>query len=196
MDMYKLKSIRYLFLLSYGLFILLSCTSSPAVKQPAGGKPDGFTLNRKEVLSGKATMLIPEGFKLMNEEMLDSKYPKTGHQPTEVYTNSEGTINLALNYTQNQAQEKDLPEIKSTMEGQFKQPSIEFIQSRMQTIGGHEFVTLEFITPAVDSRIFNLLYITTIEGSLAMFSFNCIEDHRKEWEATGKKIMNSIEFKK
>lgn len=198
----------FIVLLSSGLFVLLSCTNSPAVKQleskadvstithqPAVKSQIDIPLNRKTVLSGKATMLIPEGFELMNAEMMASKYSKTGYQPTEVYTNEEGTINIALNYTHNKAEEKDLQGMKTTMEGQFKQPTIEFIQSSLQEINGRKYISMEFITPASDSRIYNLIQITSLEGRLAMFTFNCTENYRKDWQITGKKIMKSIEMK-
>ena len=194
------------FLISFGL--LLSCENSPGAKNLDEKKSNVFDttqvavrdqskirLSRKTVLSGKATMLIPEGFELMDVEMLASKYPQTGHQPTEVYTNEEGTINIALNYTQNKAEEKDLSGVKKTMESQFNQPTIEFNQSSMQEINGRKYIQLEFVTPAVDSRIYNFIQITSFEGRLAMFTFNCTGNYRKAWEATGKKIMQSIEMK-
>ncbi len=162
---------------------------------PEGQAQGEVSLNQKEVLSGKAMMLIPKMFKLMDLRILASKYPITGHRPTEVYTNKEGTINIALNYTQNKAEEKDLPGLKKTMESQFNQPNIEFIQSSLQRINGQQYVQLEFVTPAADSRIYNLLQITSLEGGLAMFTFNCTENLRKDWEATGKEIMRSIKMK-
>ena len=201
------KILNPAFLISSSLFFLLSCANSPGAKHSdrkeanvsdttqAAVKQGNMPLNIKTVLSGKATMLIPEEFKLMDAEMLASKYPQTGHQPTEVYTNEEGTINIALNYTQNKAEEKDLPGVKKTMESQFNQPTIEFIQSSMQEIYGRKYIRLEFVTPAADSKIYNLLQITSLEGRLAMFTFNCTENYRRDWEATGKEIMQSIEMK-
>ncbi len=193
-------------LISSGLFFLVSCANSPGTEHSdikeasvsgttqAAVKQDN-ELSRKTVLSGKATILIPEEFQLMDAEMLAAKYPQTGHQPTEVYTNEEGTINIALNHTQNKAEEKDLAGVKKAMESQFKQPTIEFIQSSMPEINDRKYIQLEFVTPAVDSKIYNLLQITSLEGHLAMFTFNRTENYRKEWEATGKEIMQSIEMK-
>src|SRR5690606_25528230 len=125
-------------------------------------KQNDVSLSQKTVLSGKAVMLIPEGFELMSAEMLAAKYPQTGHRPKEVYTNKDGTINIALNHTQNKAEENDLPDVKKAMEAQFNQPAIEFIQSSMQEIGGREYIRLEFVSPAVDSKIYNLLQITSL----------------------------------
>ena len=119
------KIFNLAFLISSGLFFLLSCANSLGAKhsdikeanvsdttQTAVKGQGNVPLSHKTVLSGKATMLLPEEFELMDAEMLAAKYPKTGHQPTEVYTNEDGTINIALNYTQNKAEEKDLAGVK------------------------------------------------------------------------------------
>lgn len=188
----------FIFLISFSL--LLSCTNSPSVKQ-SENKIKGIQiqidvpLNRKTVLSGKATMLIPGAFKMMSARMLASKYQKIGHQPTEVYTNETGTINVALNHTQNKADEKDLPSVKKIMESQFNQPSVKFIRSSMQEINYRKYIRLEFVTSATDSEIYNLLQITSFEGRLTMFTFNCTENYRKDWERFGKEIMQSIVMK-
>jgi len=81
------------------------------------------------------------------------------------------------------------------MERQFKQPTIEFVQSSMPEINGRKYIQLEFVTPAADSKIYNLLQITSLERRLALFTFNCTENYRKDWEATVKEIMQSIEMK-
>jgi hypothetical protein len=56
----------------------------------------------------------------------------------------------------------------------------------MQEIKGGKYTQLEFVTPAADSKIYNLLQIASLEGRLAMFTFNCTENYRKDWEATAK----------
>jgi hypothetical protein len=126
------KSIFNLAYLSSGLFFMLSCANSPSIKHSdiketnvsdttqAVKKQGNAALSRIAVLSGNATMLLPDEFERMDAGILSSKYLQKGHQPTEVYTNEEGTINIALNYTQNKAEEKDLPAVKKTMESQFK----------------------------------------------------------------------------
>lgn len=191
------------FLISSGFFFLLSCTNAPKGKQLENKSVVSATtdqpewevrLNRKEVLSGKATILLPYEFELMDTEMVSSKYPIAGHRPKEVYTNKEGTINIALNYTQNKTEEKDLQEVKKTLESQLNQPTIEFIQSNTQEINGQKFIQLEFITPAADSKIYNLLQITSFEGRSVLFTFNCTVDNLKGWEAIGKQILQSIEM--
>jgi hypothetical protein len=132
----------------------------------------------------------------MNAETLALKYPSAGHRPSEVYTNERGTINVALNHTQNKATEANLPDVKKAMETQFNRAPFTFIKSELKEMNGSQFVILEFISPAVDTKIYNLMAIASLEGRLVMTTFNCTEAERKEWEPVGKKIISSITLKK
>jgi hypothetical protein len=154
------------------------------------------TLNDRAVLSGKSNMLIPHSFTIMDEQTIVLKYPVATHRPTEVYTNKEGTINIALNHTVNKATPKDLPEVKKVMEGQFNKAPFNFIKSELKEMNGSEFIVLEFVSPATDTKIYNLMAIASLEGRLVIITFNCTQDQRKEWEPIGKKIINSITLKK
>jgi hypothetical protein len=153
-------------------------------------------LKSRAVLSGKITMLIPTEFSSMSTEMLERKYPSKGHRPSEVYTDKNGTINIALSHTINKARPEDLPEVKKVMEAQFNRAPFTFIKSDLKDMNGSQFITLEFTSPAVDTKIYNMMAIGSLEGRLVMITFNCTETQRKEWESTGKKIINSIALKK
>jgi len=148
------------------------------------------------VLSNSLVINIPANFLLMSSETLTLKYPSAGHRPSEVYTNEKSTINIALNHTQNKATEANLPDVKKVMETQFNRASFTFIKSELKEMNGSQFVILEFISPAVDTKIYNLMAIASLEGRLVMITFNCTEAEMKEWEPIGKRIIGSINLKK
>lgn len=151
-------------------------------------------LVKKSVLNGKASLLIPDDFALMDVNTIARKYPVAGHRPSEVYTNQNGTINIALNHTANNANESDLEGVKKIMDAQFQKPPFEFLRSDIKILNGKKFVILEFVSPAVDTKIYNLMAITSLEGRLAMITFNCTNNHVKDWKQVGKKIIESIEI--
>lgn len=149
------------------------------------------TLERKQILSGKASMLIPESFTLMGPEMVGLKYPNVGHQPTEVYTNMQGSINVALKHTENQPRNENLSEVKKVIDAGINRPPIHFFKSQEEVINGVECVVIEFISPAVDSEVYNLMLITILEGRLAMVTFNC-SGKQNEWKPLGREIIYSF----
>ncbi len=149
-----------------------------------------------KLLKGKILIQMPDGFDIMSEEMLAAKYP-ANQRPTLVYTNKDGSINFAFNHTANQITEDKLPEVLPVFVQQFNSiyPQIQWFKKDIEKINGKSFIIMEFITPAVDTRIYNLMYITELEGKMLMCSFNCMESQKKEWEAVAKESLNSVEMK-
>jgi len=147
------------------------------------------------LLNGKITVDLPEGFGLMSEEMLAVKYP-SNNRPTLVYTNDDGTINFAFNHTANAIPKGKLPELLPAFVQQFNAiyPEMQWFKKEVEVLNGRNFIKLEFISPAPDSRIYNIMYVTVLEGKMLMCSFNCLESQKSEWELKAKETLNSIEI--
>jgi hypothetical protein len=147
----------------------------------------------KKVLSNKLNILIPKDFGLMSEDMLNAKYPIAGKRPSEVYTNATGSINIALNLTQNQVTQDKLPEVETALKNQFTSTSnITFNSSELRTINGHKYVILDFYSQAVDTKIYNLMFVTSLNNKMIIGTFNCTIEHLTQWKPIGQKIINSI----
>ena len=54
---------------------------------------------------------------------------------------------------------------------------------------------MEFVSPAVDTRVYNLMYVTSLDNRLMIGTFNCTETLRAKWEPIGKEIVSSIKLK-
>lgn len=175
------KVFRIIFFLSL-FFVVQSCK--------------GEDFEAKAVLSGKVQVLLPNSFYPMSSEMLATKYP-AGNRPTLVYTNDAGSINFAFNHTADQLTEESLPEFLSAFVQQFNSifPQIQWYKEEITSVNGKDFIIMEFITPAVDTRIYNLMYVTELEGRMLMCSFNCMESQKAEWESKAKQSLNSVEIK-
>lgn len=199
-----LKVSRLYFLL---LIILLSCNkkvdkrenietlSIVEVEKKIESKP--MILERVILINGKVTVDLPIGFGLMSEEMLASKYPAS-NRPTIVYTNQDGTVNFVFNHTANKIPQGRLKDFLPSFTNQFGKiyPNIVWLEKKLKTINNEEFIVLEFITPALDSKIYNIMYITSLEGKMLMCSFNSLESQKDEWESKAKKSLNSILLEK
>lgn len=145
------------------------------------------------LFNGKYNLFIPDGFTLMDEEAKALKYPM-GNRPAIVYTNESGSVNLALNHTQNAASQSDLPKFMEVLAGQFKGvPDIKWKRKEITKINGRDFIIMEFETPAVTGeRMYNLMFITDLEGRLLMNSFNCKASEYADWESQAQQILNSL----
>ena len=152
-------------------------------------------LVEKPILGGKGTALLPSDFELMSEEMLKVKYPPTSRRPGEVYTDYKAEINVIFDHTRDKVNPEGLVGIKDKMVGRFSQiPGMTLLNHHMQTVNGREFFVIEFISPALDTEVYNLMFGTSYEARLLMGTFNCTVANRPEWEQIGKEIVNSIKL--
>ena len=76
-------------------------------------------LERRTLLDGKLSLLVPRSFTEMGPVMLQVKYPSQ-NRPSLVLTNESGAINVAINYTSNRVKQKDLPAAFNVIRAQLR----------------------------------------------------------------------------
>ena len=97
-----------------GILVMFASFVVPTLSRPV------LQLEERHFLSNKLVLLMPREFELMGEEMLKLKYP-TERRPTLVYTNKEGTVNVALNHTQDRVTLSQLPDLYKTVEAHLQE---------------------------------------------------------------------------
>ena len=153
----------------------------------------GVLLQPKTMINGKLTLLIPQGFSIMDEEMLKLKYPSE-RRPTLVYTNELGSINIAINHTKDRIQQSDIAAFHQRLDGMFRNlyPSATWFESGVIDINGREWLTLNLRTPAIDTEIRNIMIGTSVEGRLLLVSFNVTREQEDQWLEPAKAIVQSL----
>ena len=150
-------------------------------------------IEKKTVLNGKLEILAPKNFKLMSKAMLEIKYPNS-RRPTEVLCNSSGSVSLAFNFTNNKLLKKDIKAAHIQFSKLFHNlyPSAKWLRDEIAVKGGNKFIILEMITPAVDTKIHNIMYVASVDDKMLFVSFNFIIEETKKWLPIGQKIIQSI----
>lgn len=143
----------------------------------------------------KVEVLIPNSFEIMDAEMIALKYPAKQRAAFQVYTDEDAVINIALEHTPNKATLQDLVSIKEVFERQFNQPGIDFKKCEIKQINGRSFIVIEMITSAMDTEVYNLMFVTSLEGKLLIGTFNCTIGKLKEWKPLAEQILNSVKVK-
>jgi hypothetical protein len=146
------------------------------------------------VLGGSINIELPKSFIQMGDQELSVKYSRSNSLPQEAYSNAVGTISLAFNHTSNILLPSDLPDFRQSFARQFKGTlGIHFIGSGMKKLNGRDFATLEFVSQAIDTKIYNLMFLTSFDDRLLICTFNCTESEMEKWKSTSQQIMNSIQ---
>jgi len=150
----------------------------------------------KSLLGNRLELKVPKGFDIMSEELMKLKYPSE-RRPTLVYSNDSGAINVALNLTENKASQAQMDAYKGMMVQTFTNmyPSAKWESNGVKEINGRKVGYLELITPAADTKIYNLIFFTDLDGKLLLCTFNCTEKNITKWQPAAKEIMASIKLK-
>lgn len=153
-------------------------------------------LEKKTVLKNKVEILIPKDFEIMSDEIMRLKYPSE-RRPTLVYSDKTTGINVAFNHTTNKATQSQIVAYKNSMVSTFKNlyPSAKWIGEGVKLINGRKVGYLELVTPAVDQKIYNLIFFSDLDGRLLLSTFNCVEKKQKDWQGSAHQIMQSLKLK-
>ncbi len=154
-------------------------------------KPTAFYKTVK-MYNNKLSISIPATFTLMPQAIIDSKYPNKYKNPQIVYTNSESSVNVAFSQTDEQTEEYDLPEVKNYLTKQVQAGKFQGFVSRIEKINGHDYIVFEFISQAIDTRIYNLVFVTNLDHKLLTGTFNCTTELEKEWKPKAKEMLASL----
>ncbi len=148
------------------------------------------------LFDNKVSIMIPNTFSLMSEEIKAVKYPNTKQAPDVVYTNDKSTVNVAFNLKNFPTTQDNLPEVKEVFEKQLATLKPESFVSEIRSINGHKYIIYEFISPAVDTKIYNLMFLSDVDGKLLMGTFNCTVSLIEEWKPRALEILMSIKKSK
>ena len=153
-------------------------------------------LENKTILNAALEIKIPKGFDIMAEELMELKYPSQ-RRPTLVYSNKSGGINVGFNLTLQKADQNIIEQYLGVFESSFKNayPSAEWISAGIKIINGRKIGCLEMITPAMDTKIYNLIFFSDLNEKLLLCTFNCTEKDKSQWEEAAHEIMNSFLLK-
>ena len=135
---------------------------------------------------------VPIEFEVMSEEMKNLKYPN-GNPPTIVYTNLNGTVNVACNDNSIEMEDSELEEyvelFKSLIEESTSDMEINYAEKNE-----HKFASIQFISQAVDTEIYNHMILFTLDGYLRIVSFNCTPEYIEEWQGYSNSLIDMITF--
>lgn len=185
--------------MTIGLLLLIfsvGCGGSQTMEtaaEPTETTVEGITLKPMKVIDGRLSLLIPDGFTVMTDDLLRVKYP-TDNRPTLVYTNENGSVNVAINHTQNRMAMSQLDEARQAMEAAFQKvhPTAKWYEKGPKTINGRDWQTLNLETTAIDTQIRNMMVFTSSDNRMLMTSVNITKELEGQWLKAGEAIVESL----
>ena len=163
-------------------------------------KPDDFKATEDapafyrtvSLYGGKLTVSVPASFTEMSADKIVVKYPNAGNRPNVVYTNERASVNVAFTQVEMPTEQEDIPEVEEVLSQQLQATKPMNFKSRIEKINGSDYAIFEFESQAIDSKIYNLIFATDVNGKLLMGTFNCTEGLKGEWQSKAKEILSSL----
>lgn len=149
---------------------------------------------RRTLLEDKITMIAPVLFEPMPEYMAELKYPNT-NRPDYILTNPQTTINLTFSLQNDRLAAEETQEARDAIQKLVLKlhPESKVIDSKTVEAGEISIAYFDFVTPALDSDIYNFMFLFSWKGRMLMGSFNCLQPDMHDWKEIFLQMLSSIE---
>jgi hypothetical protein len=146
----------------------------------------------RNVLSNGISIKLPASFILMDEKTLSFKYP-SNNRPVDVYTDTEATVNIAFKQTGKKVTENDVMLEGRMVEKQLLNTGkITLIQSQDFKVNSYNVMSFSFYSYAIDTKVYNLMFVFSLRGEMIIGSFNCISSLQRKWQDMAYEMIRSI----
>ena len=142
----------------------------------------GIELEQKHFFDNKLTIFMPKYIKQMTPAHIKIKYPNE-NRPKYLYTNDTDSMNIGVNLIADEDEKftsDDVPDFRDIMMESFLSvsPSSKILDKgtvELEKDTEHEFLIAyySFDSFAIGGAMYNLIFVTEIDGAIAIISLNC-----------------------
>lgn len=151
---------------------------------------------RVTLYDGMVSFEPPPEFSRLSEEIVSAKFPEA-RGPGIVYGNSRTTVSIAVTYPpERMLRPEQLPDFKSFMETflEKQKKGMQWLKKEFVEINGQRWIHFELISQAVDTKIHNHLYLTSMDERLLLFNFNSTVEEYDRYKDDLERSKNSIQI--
>lgn len=134
----------------------------------------------------------------MTTEEINFKFPQRGgNQPQYAYANADRNVAIAVTFSSARVTPQQLPELQQVIRKSIGQafPTAEWKSEEMTTINNTPWAHLAFISQAIDTKIYNDAYFTSLDGKMLGINFNSTVEQYERNHSELQKTRDSIVVK-
>jgi len=153
-----------------------------------------LTFKRQFFFDGKLSLILPESFVELPPDLAKLKYPSSD-RPQIILSNIDGTVNFTFSCpVENEMQSEFCPQVRDYLKLIIERinPSNEVIDASDIKSENTPISLFRYLNNAVDMRIYNVSYVTVLDGYAMMGTFNCPNRERSDWETIVQQSLTSI----
>ena len=146
---------------------------------------------RVQVLDGKVSIMLPEGFAGMLPEIARAKYPSE-QRPQEIRTSDDGTVNFTFSLFEVELSGRQIEDALGQFKAVIRKVNPAFIFYDFVVEADKALGWFDFKSYGLDEQIYNVMYITPVGGKLMHGIFNCLYRDILEWKEPVHQAMMSV----
>jgi hypothetical protein len=133
-------------------------------------------LNTVELFDKGLTLTLPAGFTPMTSSEIDLKYGRvSGRRPVAAYANKERNISIAAIRPGTKITPAEFDKFRDAMAGAVTSiQGSKLLRKENVTINGSSWGRIEMTAPAVDTTIYNDMYLGILRGQVVGLNFNTV----------------------
>lgn len=146
-----------------------------------------------KLFDNKMSVWLPKSFIEMPKPMIKIKYPGE-ERPQIIITDLSSTINFTFSLLEVDIPMKNVPAMANLFKTIIEktQPKVIFYEDSTEELGENRLSWFDFKSMATDSEIYNIMYITLVDGKVMHGIFNCLYEQMKDWKDIAKQVMMSV----
>lgn len=156
-----------------------------------------YLYERKVIVEQGFSMLMPTDFVELPMEIARIKYP-SAQRPDLIWSNEATTVNITFTHKEELLADEEAEEVRDLMKTILLRtnPGLKEVVCETEMVEEKPIAYMEFISPALDADVYNLMFFFSLQERLLMGSLNCLLPEKGDWRELFVQMLQSIEFVK
>lgn len=151
------------------------------------------TFERREISEFAITILMPEDFEALDEDLRKLVYPRT-NGPQHVFTSEDEYMNISFKQNSNVIKQEQLKEFVNLSKKilEVSGPKVKIVKTGEIEREDINIGTIEFISNAIDGVIYNYMGFVPLETGVLLVSIVYKNARKKRLNPVAREILQSI----
>lgn len=152
-----------------------------------------MAFHEREIIKRQLWMWLPDEFDLLSQDMARLKYPAEG-RPDIIYTSQDMTVNISFSKKTAGMRPGEEEMIRDNVKVMIRRlyPPGSFIDAQTEEAEKSRLAWFDFVSPALDMDIYNLMFFTSLHGKLLTGACNCLSGDKDDWKDVFLQMLASV----
>lgn len=156
-------------------------------------KEELYRFEEQHLFEDRVSVMLSVSFTDMKPNIAKAKYPSE-QRPQVIKTNMDCSVNFAFSILEVPLETALVKYIKNAFYNIIKnaQPANVFYENKEEEINNTMIGWFDYKSYAINSQIYNFVFITPIDGKIFHGIFNCLFEDAENWKPVILQVMHSI----